>query len=51
LRAAAFGAFLAERVTFKSGDLDDLVIEKLCAKLWAKTRILSPHATSRQRPG
>jgi len=51
LRAAAFEAFLAEWVTFKSGDLDDLVIEKLCAKLWVKTRILSPHATSRQRPG
>lgn len=51
LRATTFEAFLAERVAFKAWGLDDLVIEKLWAKLQAKTRILSLHATSRQRPG
>jgi hypothetical protein len=51
LLVPAFEAFLAERVTFKAWGLDDLVIEKLWARLQAKTRILSPHATSRQRPG
>jgi hypothetical protein len=46
LRVATFEAFLAELVIFKAVGLDDLAIEKLCAKLQAKTRmktrILSP---------
>ena len=39
LLAPTFEGFLAERVAFRAWDLDDLVIEKLCAALHAKTRI------------
>jgi hypothetical protein len=38
LRVTAFGAFVAQRETFEARDLDDLVIDKLCATFQAKTR-------------
>jgi hypothetical protein len=51
LRAVTFETFSAERTIFNAWGFGDLVIERLCAKLQAKTRILSPHTTSRQRSG
>jgi hypothetical protein len=39
LRATTFGAFVAKRETFDARELDDLVIDKLCARFQAKTRI------------
>jgi hypothetical protein len=39
LRATTFGAFVAPRETFEARDLGDLVIDKLCARFQAKTRI------------
>jgi hypothetical protein len=39
LRGTTFGAFVAQRETFEGRDLDDLVIDKLCARFQGKTRI------------
>jgi hypothetical protein len=39
LRVTTLGAFVAQRETFEARDFDDLVIDKLCARIQAKTRI------------
>jgi hypothetical protein len=39
LRVKAFGAFVAQREAFETRDLEDLIIDKLCARFQAKTRI------------
>jgi hypothetical protein len=39
LGATTLGAFVAKRETFGARELDDLVIDKLCARFQAKTRI------------
>jgi hypothetical protein len=47
LRVTAFGAFVAPRETFEAKDLDDFVIDKLCARFQAKTRVSSLRAARR----